>query len=230
MDRASAEIKAATVEAAAFEDELAAAERRLQQLSLSQPAASGGQRQEATFQGYYHPKHAGLLVTPGTLVVLLQMLLVQFKHRYCPGSSSLRTNPPRQQDLSLEIYGQRFLQAAELRGYEDPASTHIGYYLQGLRDQELRTLYHGELLAGGKAPATTLEEVIQRVEALAATQLQQLALEANLAVLAALSRFEDKQRLLSGTAEADTSGSTRGARSSAAAAGAQQAAGGGGAA
>jgi predicted transcriptional regulator len=69
LDRVSAQLKSASVEAAVTEDELAASERRLHQTKRTPAAPLPSQRQEATLQGCYHPKHARLLVTPGTLVL-----------------------------------------------------------------------------------------------------------------------------------------------------------------
>lgn len=128
------------------------AEQRMAQLTLpaiggtgSTSAVTAAAAAGPVFEAYYHPKWPSMLVTPGTVVVLLHILLIQLRCKHAPGSSSLRTNPPQQgAATSLVRYGELFKEAARMRGYADTPDVHIGLYLQGLSDPELRQLHRAQ--------------------------------------------------------------------------------------
>jgi hypothetical protein len=202
-------LQVATTQHDAAAKRLQTAEQRMAQLTLSvasstsasagvvtavvTPATTGG----PTFEAYRHPKWPAMLVTPGTLVVLMHLLLIQVRCRHAPGSSSLRTNPPQQGSAtSLARYGQLFQEAARVRGYADPVGDHITMYLQGLADPELRLVYGQQQLAPGATPHTTLKQVITEVERIAAGLLEALARAAHLGSPEAIRAFEAKQRCI----------------------------------
>lgn len=132
-------------------------------------------RAQLTVEGYQHPSHPGLLVTPGALVVLLYLQLIELRCRACPGGNSLLVNPPRQQaGHSVTRYGQLFREAAEERGQEDSATVHINLYLQGLADPELVHAYHARVEQQGMPP-TSLQQALDLVDSIVRARLRRLA-------------------------------------------------------
>ena len=178
--------------------QVSVAEQRSAQLEAATYSSPSAGAEAATFEGYYHPLQPDLLVTPGTLVVLLHVTLIKFWCMHSPGSSSLRTNPPVQaKGMPLFRYGQMFKEAALVRGYKDDWETHASLYLQGLLDQQLRRLYDDSLLQPAARQPTCLRDVVAEVERISELLLKRLGDAANVGPATAMKAFVEKLQLTS---------------------------------